>query len=274
MSLLRRQQIEDLLRAHPSLIESFNVAWLGTEKSPVRDASLELTVGRIFLPGVADRKLGGFELGGSKRGKRAHGLASGETAVVRTAETLRLPGDIAAVGFPPSTKVSLAGLLTTNPGLVDPGYWGKLHLTVINMGREVFTLGEGDRILRLSLFRLQAAGPTFAQEAVSPIDEELLAKLSPDFLNVNNRVSGAIEKAGWRIQSLNALIPLGTAIIGGVLAFGLNYLISTQQMKLDIANLQTKVNGLGSTLDLHSIDDRLKSLEAHFPSAPLGGTKH
>ena len=131
-------------------------------------------------------------------------------------------------------------MLTTNPGLVDPGYWGKLHLTVINMGKDVFTLGEGDRILRLTLFRLQAAQPRHEQEVASPIDEELLAKLSPDFLSVNDRVSGAIEKAGWRIQSLNALIPLGTAIVGGVLAFGLNYLISTQQMKLDIANLQDK----------------------------------
>jgi dCTP deaminase len=261
MSLLRRQQIEDLLRAQPPLIEDFRAALLGTDKSPVRGASLDLTVGQIFVPGVPDGKLGG-----SDRGKRAHGLGSGETAVVRTAETLRLPGNIAAIGFPPSTAVSLAGLLTTNPGHVDPGYWGRLHLTVINMGKEVFTLGEGDRIMRLMLFRLPAQEPTFAL-AVSPISEELLAKLSPDFLNVNGRVSEAIEKAGWRIQSLNALIPLGTAIIGGIVAFGLNYLVSTQQMKLDIGNLQTKFDAIGSKLDLSSLDARLKTLEAHFPSA-------
>lgn len=270
MSLLQRQQIEELLRAQPSLIENFDQGRLAAPDTPVRGATLDLTIGAIFLPGVVDGKLGG-----STRGKRAHGLGSGETAVVRTRETLCLPGNIAAIGFPPSTAISLAGLLTTNPGHIDPGYRGELHLTVINMGKDVFTLYEGQRIMRLMLFRL-SPGPALAP-ATSPVNEELLGKLSPDFLNVSSRVAGAIEKAGWRLQSLNALIPLGTAIIGGVIAFGLNYLVSTQQMKLDIANLQTKVSGLGSTVDLHSVDERLKSLESHFPrtapSAPLGGVK-
>jgi deoxycytidine triphosphate deaminase len=195
VSLLQRQEIEALLRAQPALIENFVVGRLDTSETPVRGATLDLTIGAIFVPGVSDGKLGG-----STRGKRAHGLASGETAVVRTAEILRLPGNIAAIGFPPSTAVSLAGLLTTNPGHVDPGYRGQLHLTVINMAKDVFTLYEGQRILRLMLFRL-APGPSLAP-AASPINEELLTKLSPDFLNVNNRVSTAIEKAGWRIQSL------------------------------------------------------------------------
>jgi hypothetical protein len=79
------------------------------------------------------------------------------------------------------------------------------------MGKEVFTLYESQRIVRLMLFRLPP-NPTLAP-ATSPVNEELLAKLSPDFLNVNSRVAEAIEKAGWRIQSLNALIPLGTAIM-------------------------------------------------------------
>jgi dCTP deaminase len=277
MPLLRRQNIEDLLRAALPLIENFDAALLGTNQSPVRGASLDLKIGRIFLPGVADGKLGG-----SDRGRRWVTLGSGETAVVRTAETLRLPGDIAAIGFPPSTAVSLAGLLTTNPGHVDPGYWGPLHLTVINMGKESFSLVEGDRIMRLMLFRLSAYEPASAAVTTSPINEELLAKLSPDFLNVSSRVDGSIEKAGWRIQSRNALIPVATgiisAILGGVAAFALNYYSGVQQMKVDIATLQTKVGGLGSTLDLHAVDQRLNNIEARLPTAPpapaaAGGTK-
>ena len=270
MSLLQRRQIEELLRAQPPLIENFDLSRLDAADTPVHGATLDLTIGAIFLPGVADGKLRG-----STRGKRAHGLGSGETAVVRTAETLRMPGNVAAIGFPPSTAISLAGLLTTNPGHIDPGYQGQLHLTLINMGKEVFTLYERQRIMRLMLFRL-TPGPTL-DPATSPVNEELLARLSPDFLNVNSRVAGAIEKAGWRLQSLNALIPLATAIIGGVIAFALNYFVSTQQMKLDIANLQAKVGGLGSSLDLHAVDERLKSLESHYPrtapSAPSGGVK-
>jgi dCTP deaminase len=116
MSPLQRQEIEAILRAQPSLIENFDVGRLDAADPPVRGATLDLTIGAIFLPGVADGKLGG-----STRGKRAHGLASGETAVVRTAETLQMPGNVAAIGFPPSTAISLAGLLTTNPGHIDPG---------------------------------------------------------------------------------------------------------------------------------------------------------
>src|SRR5207244_5336353 len=107
----------DLVGGAASLIDNFNIERLGTPDSPVRGASLDLLIGEIFVPGIIDGKLGG-----SDRGKQTYALASGATAVVRTAETLRLPGDVAAIGFPPSTAVSLAGLLTTNPGHVDPGY--------------------------------------------------------------------------------------------------------------------------------------------------------
>lgn len=207
------------------------------------------------------------KLGGSDRGKQAHGLATGETAVVRTAEILRLPGNIAAIGFPPSTAVSLAGLLTTNPGHVDPGYQGPLHLTVINMGKEVFTLYRGQRIMRLMLFALPLAEP-LVDPRTSPVNEELLGKLSPDFLDVHSRVGAAIERAGWRIQARNAWIPLATATAGGALAFLLNYWINVQQMKLDIEGLQTKFDVIGSKVDLGSIEERLKTLETRFHLSP------
>jgi len=200
MPLLQRQQIAALLTAQPPLIANFDVSRLGTPNSPVRGASVDLSIGEIFVPDAPDGKLGG-----SNRGKRTHSLGSGETAVIRTAEILQLPGDIAAIGFPPSTAVSLAGLLTTNPGHVDPGYHGPLHLTVINMGKEVFTLYRGQRILRLMLYRLATVEPLIPPGS-SPISEELLTKLSPDFLNVHDRVAEAIERAGWRIQYRNCLL--------------------------------------------------------------------
>jgi dUTPase len=233
----------------------------------VRGASLDLTIGGIFLPGATDGKLGS-----SNRGKERHQLKTGETAVVRTAERLQLPTDVAAIGFPPSTRVSLAGLLTTNPGHVDPGYQGPLHLTVINMARETFALERGQRIMRLMLFRLSGAEPGLGAPD-SPIGEELLGALSGDFLDVRNRVDTAVERAGWRIQSRSALIPLGTAIAGGVLAYFLNYLISIQQVKLEVGALQAKVDAIGSKIDLGTIEQRLQKLEAQFPSGPPPGTK-
>ena len=145
------------------------------------------------------------------------------------------------------------------------------------MGKEVFTLYRGQRIVRLMLFALPAVEPII-DPTTSPINEELLAKLSPDFLDVHSRVGAAIEQAGWRIQARNAWIPLATAIAGGALAFLLNYWINVQQMKLDIAGLQAKLDVIGSKIDLSSVDQRLQKLEAHFAplpkaSIPPGGTK-
>lgn len=265
MTLLHQQEIEALLRALPPLVAGFDVARLGTAGSPVRGASLDLTIGEIFLPGTIDGTLGG-----SDRGKQSHVLRSGETAVVRTAETLQLPGNIAAVGFPPSTAVSLAGLLTTNPGHVDPGYHGPLHLTVINMGHENFTLRRGERIMRLMLFQVVAGA--VLPPAASPISEELLGKLSPDFLNVRDRVAQAIERAGWHLQLKNAWLPILAAIISGAGAFLLSYFVNVQQMKVDIAGLQAKVE---AKVDMPAIEQRLKALEARVPAAMgvPGGTK-
>jgi deoxycytidine triphosphate deaminase len=267
MPLLEQEEIEVLLRGQPPLIDNFDAARLGTPNSPVRGASLDLAVGEIFIPGAPDGKLGG-----SDRGKQNHGLESGETAVIRTAEILRLPGDVAAIGFPPSTAVSLAGLLTTNPGHVDPGYQGPLHLTVINMGKEVFTLSRGHRIMRLMLFRLHAAQPVLMPTA-SPISEELLARLSPDFLNVRDRVSTAIETAGWRLQARSAFVPIVVAIVTAFGAFVLNYWFNVQQMKLDIGNLQAKLDAIGSKVDFGTIDERLKSLEARLPKTTQSGNR-
>jgi dCTP deaminase len=269
MTLLRRQEVEGLLRAYPSLIDGFDDNRLGTQTSPIRGASLDLTIGDIFLPGAADGRLGG-----SNRGKERHQLKTGETAVVRTAERLQLPGDVAAIGFPPSTRVSLAGLLTTNPGHVDPGYRGPLHLTVINMAKEAFTLERGQRIMRLMLFRLSGAEPALGVPG-SPIGEELLSALSPDFLNIQDRVSAAVERAGWRLQARNAWLPLAAAIVTAAGAFILNYWLNVQQTNQEIAKLQAKVDAIGSKVDLGAIDQRLEKLEARFPpSAAPAGTKH
>jgi deoxycytidine triphosphate deaminase len=130
-------EIEALLRSATPIIENFDVARLGTKESPVKGATLNLTIGDIFVPGVA-----ADELGGLNKPKQALTLESGQTAVLRSAEVLRMPKNIAGVGFPPSTRVSLAGLLSTNPGHIDPDYIGRVHLTVLNMGKTHFTFIE------------------------------------------------------------------------------------------------------------------------------------
>jgi len=80
-------------------------------------------------------------------------LKPGETVVIRTREVLNLSNKTAAIGFPPSS-MSRKGILTTNPGHVDPGYKGVFHITLINMGRREYPLQEGKLIITLLFFEL------------------------------------------------------------------------------------------------------------------------
>jgi deoxycytidine triphosphate deaminase len=121
---------------------------IGDIDSPIQPCSIDLHVGEIFSP-PADPK----ELNDDPIAQSRHVLKPGATAVVRTKETLNLPGLIAGIGFPPA-RISAQGILTTNPGHVDPGYQGKLHLTIINMGRKDYPLIQGDPILTLLFFLL------------------------------------------------------------------------------------------------------------------------
>ena len=107
---------------------------------------MDLHIGDIFLPGVSDN-----DLGSHKKPLTQYPLPEGHTAVVVTAETLHLKGSIGAFGFPPSS-VSFQGLLTTNPGHVDPGYSGRLRFAVINMGKATYTLRRGAIIASLFFF--------------------------------------------------------------------------------------------------------------------------
>lgn len=119
------------------------------EDAQVQPASVDLTIGSVFVPGTEEGRLGS-----TTHPRRTLMLESGQTALVTTRETCNLPADLGAIGFPPS-QVSSQGLLMTNPGHVDPGYEGPMRFTVINMARETYPLRHGDRIVTLLLFRLK-----------------------------------------------------------------------------------------------------------------------
>ena len=131
MSLLRDEEIIAALTAQPPAVPYVEGVVLPVDPyskdSPVQASSIDLRIGNIYLPGEKET-----DLGGAQNPKQDYSLKTGETAVITTLETLHLPGDIAAFGFPPS-RVSFKGLLMTNPGHVDPGYEGVMRFTVINM---------------------------------------------------------------------------------------------------------------------------------------------
>jgi dCTP deaminase len=187
----------------------------------IRGCAVDLHIGNIYRPGAEVGKPGSanspYLLGTT--------LEEGETALVQTVESFKLDAQHAAFVFPVSS-VSIQGLLMTNPGHVDPGYVGPLHVTVINMGRKPFALQPGGRFLRAVIHKLDASAaspkPPNSSGAAPAITQELLDKLSPDFLSVNQRTASAAKKeidaAVQRSQYLQFGLPVITTIVGVALA--------------------------------------------------------
>jgi hypothetical protein len=161
----------------------------------------------------------------------------------------------------------------TNPGHVDPGYEGPLHCTVINMGRETFSLSRGDRIMRVLFFDLDNAaqvnpGAPLAPIA-DPISPELLARLSVDFLDVERRAQsiadGAVRASTIRASLIGGLIPIGVALLG---LLGTAFYSPLQSIRDDITKLRSDLTASATKVeekdDIHKIDTELATMKVKF----------
>lgn len=228
-------------------------------QSPIQPASLDLSVGEVYVPGVKSGELGAV---GSPR-TAPYSLKPGHTAVVATLERLSVPPTHGAIGFPPTT-ISNNGILMTNPGHVDPGYQGSLTFTVINMGRDPFELRRGDRIVTLLFFQLEGGRPNkdYAERhpgpAPEPVARERMNRLAPDMLDVDRRVKEISDSAEAKTRRLSILAPLLLAIVvgaGTIFAPLVSNLISQN------ADLQRRISVLEERKYQDQIQSRLDRLE-------------
>lgn len=189
--ILRDEELLALVRgskSNPPIVD-FSVPSppFGTT-SPIQPSSLDLTIGRIFLPEASEDAEGGMNTGALE-----HWLKPGHTAVVVTKESLNFPSDIAAFGFPP-TRISGSAILMTNPGHIDPGFKGYLTFTVINMGKSEFRLAHGETIVTCLLTKLSkpskkdytALGHVRSNDRPSRNE---ISRLSHDFIQVDKRAT-------------------------------------------------------------------------------------
>ncbi len=221
MTMLVDHQIAALQATDQPLATEVPADDYQTAGSKIQAASLDLTIGDIYIPGTDNDKLGGAN---TPLGEIT--LEQGHTAVIRTKEVLHLGSDLAGIAFPPAS-VSLKGLLMTNPGHIDPGYHGSLHLTVINMSRVPFSLKKGDRIVRVLFIPLeinQPAAPFDARhpspELPNPISSELLGRLSVDFVDVKRRAQKIAEDALAAIKIDIEPLPFVTDPLDSLIAGG------------------------------------------------------
>jgi deoxycytidine triphosphate deaminase len=210
------------------------------DKSLVQPCSLDLHIGAIFQPGVKPGKPG--SAGNPKFDVE---LQTGQTAIIETQELIHVPGDYAAFGFPPS-NVSSRALLMTNPGHIDPGYSGRLHFTVINMGREDFRLRKKDLIVTLLVFKLSASvAADYAARNVGhvsgPITQASIDLLSPDFVDVQKRATYIAKKT-------LGFTTAGAAILALILGWAFNQIDKRLNGIDDIQQRLTRVEAANTYL--------------------------
>lgn len=194
--------------------------------SLVQPASIDLTVGQIWLPpDTVDPKKEPSRL------KHRHVLSHGDTVMIETREELNLPDDISGLMFPKNGDFALKGLMITNFGHVDPGYKGKLRYTVINFGRDNYPIEEGQRITSLTLFKLDSApNPTWSEISRygSREIQGHVKALNRDFLDIENRIvklvdesvnNAVFQKQRWR----DFISPLSLAVVALVFTVSLAF---------------------------------------------------
>lgn len=206
MKLLRDCELREIISSGKIIssgIVDRNLAFQQYD-SPIQACSLDLHVGQIYCPENAN----------SHESKDSHCLGPGGTVVVTTQEELDMPRNIGAIAFMPS-HISEEGILATNPGHIDPGYKGAIHLTLINMGREYYPLKKGEILVTLLFFELDeevsidyaqrhqkkqlAEGKTASDDGEPEVDEKkrlhnALNKLAPDFMNFEERSKKIAEE--------------------------------------------------------------------------------
>jgi len=189
--------------------------------SPIQPSSIDLHVGRIYIPGARNGSLGS-----SGRGALSHTLRPGHSVIVSTYERISLPATMGGIVFPPS-KLSSNGILVANIGHIDPGFAGRLRFTLINMGGSDFPLERGTvEVGTLMLFRLtsQSCAPWLqryggALPKGEPDSAEINA-LAKDFADVESRIDQitrrTVKREYSRFALLAVLVPMLLGIALGV----------------------------------------------------------
>jgi deoxycytidine triphosphate deaminase len=258
--MLVDREINQRLTAMPPLATEVPSNDFTRRESKIQAASLDLTIGEVYLPGVEAGKPGSA----SAPITTEMTLETGQTAVIRTTEALDLGHDLAGIGFPPAS-LSLKGLLMTNPGHIDPGYRGPLHLTVINMSRVPLPLVAGSRIIRVLLMPL-AHHPDAPYDARHPagaapaITSQLLGNLSADFVNVQERAQRIADDAVKRAQFWAALIPVVVAIFT---VFGTLFttIWANGLSRPELQKLSERIAVVETKFGQQALEDRVRRLE-------------
>ncbi len=268
MKLLSDTELHDKIENGELVSTGFNESdescWTAKE-SAIQPCSLDLHIGEIFIPKEDDGALS------------EHSLKPGETVVIKTREVLKLSSKTAAIGFPPSS-MSRKGILTTNPGHVDPGYEGVFHITLINMGKKPYPLTGETIIATLLFFELddnveKGYEEREGQQNSSDDPPSELGYLAPDFMDFESRtkliaeeaVSKAETKLKYKKLWASIVVPVLVVFISGVFAW-INSVESGKIEVLEKINAAERLKKIEGNIDEYKYAERLVNLEKQVKS--------
>ena len=102
----------------------------------------------LALPGYATEQSAGMDLLAAIEAEVV--LAPGERRLIPSGIAIALPAGLEAQVRPRSGLALKHGITVLNaPGTIDADYRGEIGVILINLGREPFTIGRGDRIAQL-----------------------------------------------------------------------------------------------------------------------------
>lgn len=291
MNLLTRNNIIKLIKTGDSIIsddENFFVRDIDspyTNESHIQQCSIDLHVGKIYVPDVDAGQSGSME----NPITSTLSLKAGNTILIRTKEKIKLPENIAGICFAPS-RITLKGVMITNMGHVDPGYNGHLHFTVINMGKTDYSLRPKDIICTMLLIQLKESTTPYGDEhydligsgsSVKKIPAAInrnLPRLSRDLANFEKRAEEVAEKVSLKYAMYTLIVPIIVALViaGGPVIerlfpnktekeiLSINNKISKIQDKINYQKDISKIENEKTVIILESkikeIENKLKSL--------------
>ena len=258
---------EELVGLDPGIIRGLDRSGdLYRANSPIQPASVDLSIGNIYLPEVKQEGEGSLQ-----NPLNEHYLSPGHTAIVQTKEELDLPANLAAIGFPPSS-VSTQGLLMTNPGHVDPGYRGRMKFTLINMGRQPYRLKSGEIIVTLLLFRLDHPAKKSYSERNPNINTNVtrahLSKLAAVFLDFERRAEDVAKRSVHTARWWNIGAPVVAMLLGVIVIIVPAYFSTLGTInELDKKVIETRhsldkeISNINNRLERQSLEIRIEELE-------------
>jgi deoxycytidine triphosphate deaminase len=275
MAFLTDSELKELLKSANPPIRGLDLSGnLDSIGSPIQPCSVDLRISEVFLP-FRDEKA---DVNAVRRTSH-HSLGVGESVKVTTVEEFDLGNDHGALLVAPA-RLTRRGIIVPDVGHVDPGFRGRLRITLINMGRHPYDLRSGDSIVTVLLFRLAtpvAVGLRHRTDGVQPYEKGLedIRHLSADLLNIESRVEKlasdvartTLGESGWRRAFFSWCLP----IIIGILTALVTYYVHVESRLAGLeakSQLSTEIQQLERRID--ELELKLKNVTDVAPTRGAG----